>query len=163
MNKKKSVMKDSTSTFEKLCEDPEWKKDFEEGYRKALLSDILVGMMEEEGVSVRQLEKSSGVSKSTIQKMRSGEQANVNFAKLLSVVHSLGYTTVSFSGPGKEMQTLHFGEKSREEDVTTKNEKIDLFKEASDLMLLISQHPEIEEKIYQIKKLSDPKSPALEA
>ena len=55
------------STFDRMMKDPEPRKNFEEGYREFLISELLLALMEEDDISVRKLAKEAGVSPKLIQ------------------------------------------------------------------------------------------------
>ena len=82
--------KEPKSTFERLMQDPKWKKGFEKGYEKFLVSEFLIEAMQEKKISVRELAKEAGVSPTLIQNMRSGKSSNItlnSLAPILSVLH----------------------------------------------------------------------------
>jgi DNA-binding Xre family transcriptional regulator len=79
------------STFDKLMRDPEWKLEFEKGYEKFLLSEFLIGAMNENNISVRKLAEKSGVSPTLIQNIRSGKRSNISLETLAPILSVLNY------------------------------------------------------------------------
>jgi len=71
-------------------EDPEFRKLFEKEYEALALSEMLVDLMESEGLSVRELAKRSRVSATVIQDIRSGKQENPTLSVLSKLIHSMG-------------------------------------------------------------------------
>ena len=66
------------------------RKKFEEGYRDLLLSELLIALMKEDEISVRELAKAAGISPTIIQGVRSGAQQNLtmqSFFKILKALH----------------------------------------------------------------------------
>ena len=55
------------STFERKMQNPRFKKEFEEGYKKLLFSELIISIMEGDDVSIRNLAKEANISKSVIQ------------------------------------------------------------------------------------------------
>ena len=86
MKKNKTI-----STFDRLMNDPERKKQFDEGYKEFLLSELLLSIMEEDEISVRALAKEAGVSPTVIQDIRSGKKDNITLKKFSDIMKSLGY------------------------------------------------------------------------
>jgi len=87
--------KDFTSTYERLInEDPEFEKDLEKRYRKFILSELLLAVMEEDHISIRKLAKEAGVSPSLIQDLRTGKKDNLTFRSFSNIVEALGYDIV---------------------------------------------------------------------
>lgn len=84
--------------------DPKRKERFEEKYAQFLLSEILLGLMEQEKISVRALAKSVGISPAVIQDIRSGKRKNITVKNLLGIVAALG-ATVSI-GKGRKTYSL---------------------------------------------------------
>ena len=81
----------SKTTFERMMENPEWKRDFEKGYEDFLISEFLCEQMEHSNLTVRELAERAGVSPTTVQHLRTGKAENVKVKTLLSVLHELGY------------------------------------------------------------------------
>jgi predicted transcriptional regulator len=89
---KNAQKKESTTktTFEREMEDPEFRKLFEKEYEALALSEMLVDLMELEGISVRELAKHARVSATVIQDIRSGKQENPTLSVLSKLIHSMG-------------------------------------------------------------------------
>lgn len=83
-------MKPSKSTFERLMKDQRRRRRFESKYRSFQLSEIVHGLMEQEGKSVRELAREVGVSPTVIQDIRSGGHTNVTLRNFLGIVSALG-------------------------------------------------------------------------
>lgn len=69
---------------------PTRRRKFESKYRPFLLAEIVHGLMEQEGKSVRELAREVGVSPSVIQDIRSGGRTNVTLRSFLGIVSALG-------------------------------------------------------------------------
>jgi DNA-binding Xre family transcriptional regulator len=74
------------------------KKKFEEGYKDFLLSELLLALMKEDEVSVRELAKAAGISPTIIQGIRSGTQTNLTMQSFLKIMTSLGCALVVEKG-----------------------------------------------------------------
>lgn len=99
---KKKPAKKARSTFDRMMEDPEFKKRFEEGYREFLLSELLIDLMNDEKVSVRKLAKEAGLSTTIVQGIRSGERKNVTLNSVGNIFQAMGWKLVAKKGR-KEM------------------------------------------------------------
>lgn len=84
-------MSKSMSTFDRLSRDGEWKRQFDTGYNEFLLSEFIVGAMDEQKISVRKLASAAGTSPTTIQNIRSGETENVKIGTLMKILNVLNY------------------------------------------------------------------------
>lgn len=71
-------------------QDPEFREQFEIEYQEFSLSEVILQLMEEEHLSVRELAKKAGVSPSIIQDIRSGNRTNVTLFNLLKILKALG-------------------------------------------------------------------------
>ena len=78
------------STFERVMKDPKRRRRFEGKYRAFQLSELIQGLMAQEGKSVRELAKEVGISPTVIQDIRSGERTNVTLRNFLGIVSALG-------------------------------------------------------------------------
>ena len=85
-------MNQNKSTFERMMENPEWKADFENGYKEFLISEFLCEQMEHSNLSVRELASKAGVSPTTIQHLRTGKAENVKVRTSISVLRELGFS-----------------------------------------------------------------------
>lgn len=72
-------------------ENPEWKKGFEKGYEKFLISEFLIEAMDENKISVRKLAEQAGVSPTVIQNLRSGKKTNISLNTLTPILSALHY------------------------------------------------------------------------
>ena len=66
------------------------RRKFDSKYRSFVLSEIIHGLMEQEGKSVRDLAREVGVSPTVIQDIRSGGRSNVTLRSFLGIVSALG-------------------------------------------------------------------------
>jgi len=87
------MSKKQKSTYDRFVESmtPKEKKEFEKGYKEFLISEMLISVMEKDGVSVRALAKEAGVSPTIVQGIRSGTRENVTFNSVLKILKALGY------------------------------------------------------------------------
>lgn len=69
--------KKQQSTFEQKKQDVSFKEVFEKAYTEFALSELLLSLMDEDDISVRKLAKAAGLSPTSIQKIRSGEQKDI--------------------------------------------------------------------------------------
>jgi transcriptional regulator with XRE-family HTH domain len=69
---------------------PKRRQNFETKYRSFLLSEVIHGLMEQEGKSVRALAREVGISPTVIQDIRSGGRSNVTLRNFLGIVSALG-------------------------------------------------------------------------
>lgn len=76
----------------------EERKKFEEGYRDFVLSELLIAIMEEDEVSVRELAKAAKLSPTIIQGIRSGTKPNVTIKSFLKILQALGCSLVIEKG-----------------------------------------------------------------
>ncbi len=49
----KKTVKQPSSTFDRMMEDADFKNEFDEGYKEFLVSELLIEIMKDDGVSVR--------------------------------------------------------------------------------------------------------------
>ena len=89
----KKLTKNAKSTFDEFMEakTPKQRKEYEEGYRDFLLSEMILAAMEEDSVSVRKLAKIVGVSPTIVQNMRSGAKTSFNTDSFFKILQGLGY------------------------------------------------------------------------
>ncbi len=92
MNRKK------ISTFDQEMKDPIFKKDFEEGYKEFLWSELLVDLMEEGQKTVRGLADEVGLSPTVIQKLRTGKQEDLKMKNFVNIAEACGYHLVLEKG-----------------------------------------------------------------
>jgi hypothetical protein len=81
------------TTFEEFMDakTPNQKKDYADGYRNFLLSELILAAMEEDHVSVRKLAKIADVSPTIVQDMKSGNKVSFNTKSLFKILTVLGY------------------------------------------------------------------------
>ena len=80
----------SVSTYDREMKDPERRRRFEKKYARFLLSEIILALMEQEKMSVRELARSVGISPAVIQDIRSGKRKNITVRNLLGIAAALG-------------------------------------------------------------------------
>lgn len=80
----------SQSTFEREMTDPIFREQFEAGYREFALSEVVLQLMKEGRISVRELAKAAEVSPSVIQDIRSGNRTNITLQNLCKILKALG-------------------------------------------------------------------------
>jgi DNA-binding Xre family transcriptional regulator len=85
-----------------MMADPEFKKEYEEGYREFLLSELLIDLMNNENVSVRKLAKEAGLSTTIVQGIRSGTRKNVTLNSVGNIFQAMGWKLIAKKGR-KEM------------------------------------------------------------
>ena len=78
------------STFDRIMKDPKRRRKFESKYRSFLLSEVIDGLMEQEGKSIRKLAREVGISPTVIQDIRSGGRTNMTLRNFLGIVSALG-------------------------------------------------------------------------
>jgi DNA-binding Xre family transcriptional regulator len=78
------------STYEREMERPKFKRRLLKGYRDLALSELIVAMMAEEGVSVRRLAKEIGLAPSVVQSVRSGRHSNLTLRSFVKLMAALG-------------------------------------------------------------------------
>ncbi len=76
---------------------PEERRRHEQSYKELLISEMIIAAMENDDVSVRELAKMAGVSKTTVQNLRSGI-SHAAVSSLFKIFKSLGYTIVATKG-----------------------------------------------------------------
>ena len=70
------------------------REEFEAEYKDLLLSELLIALMNQDGISVRRLAKAAGISPSLIQGIRSGEKENITMRSFLKIIKALGSSVV---------------------------------------------------------------------
>ncbi len=78
------------STFDRLMKSKSFQEKFNKEYEAFTLSETIIGLMESEKVSVRELAKRANVSSTVIQEIRSGKQDNPTLSVLSKLIHTLG-------------------------------------------------------------------------
>lgn len=90
MPKKKN--KEMVTTYDHLMQKmtPEQKKKSNEEYRELVLSELLIALMKEDDISVRELAQEAGLSSAIVQGVRSGAKQNITLQSFLKIMHALG-------------------------------------------------------------------------
>jgi len=83
--------KKELTAFDEFMADSESKELFNKSYNDLVLSEILISLMEEDKVSVRELAKLANVSPTIIQELKSGKKENVTLKNFNNIVNSMGY------------------------------------------------------------------------
>lgn len=88
--------KKAQTTYERHIQKmtPERKKQFDEGYRDLVLSEMLIALMKEDDVSVRALAREAGLSSAIIQGVRSGTKQNITLQSFLKIMNALGCSLI---------------------------------------------------------------------
>lgn len=89
-----SKPKKTQSTFDRYMENPEFRKEFAEEYEELVLSELVLQMMDEMEKSVRGLAQETGVSKTIIQNLRSGNQSDIKLSNFINMIKACGYSLV---------------------------------------------------------------------
>ena len=79
------------STYDRIMKDPKRRLKFEHEYRKFVLVEILIPLLEKSKASVRALADAAGVSPTVIQDIKSGKKEGVSFSTFISILKALGY------------------------------------------------------------------------
>lgn len=87
-----------TSTYARWMQKPAFRKAFDEGYQELLLSELVLAVMAEDKKSVRELASELGLSKTVIQNLRSGMQADMKLSNFLKFTQAYGYRLVLEKG-----------------------------------------------------------------
>lgn len=95
------MSKKPMSTYDRMMQDPEFKKIYEKEIKEFAFSELLLAMMEEDNISVRKLAKMAGISPSVIQKLRSGEQKDLKVSNFINIAKEFGYTVVLEKGENR--------------------------------------------------------------
>ncbi len=80
------------STFDRIMKDQKRRFKFEQEYRKFILVDILIPLLEKSKISVRALAHAAGVSPTIIQDIKSGKKEGISFPTFMSILEALGYS-----------------------------------------------------------------------
>lgn len=80
------------STYDRIMKDPKRRFKFEQEYRKFVLVDILIPLLEKSKISVRALAHAAGVSPTVIQDIKSGKKEGISFTTFMSILEALGYS-----------------------------------------------------------------------
>jgi len=85
------------STYDEFIESlsPKEKEEFEKEYKDLVLSELLIALMEQDGISVRRLAKEAGISPTVIQGIRSGTKNNITMVNFLKILKILGCSLIA--------------------------------------------------------------------
>jgi len=86
------------STFEREMQNAGFRKSFEKEYNELLLSELLLAVMENDKISVRNLAKAANLSPTVIQKIRSGQQKDIKVGNFISIMQECGYDLILEKG-----------------------------------------------------------------
>lgn len=92
------MSKKQMSTLDRELQNPEFREVFEKEYKEFAFSELLLAMMEEDEVSVRELAKMAGISPSVVQKLRTGEQKDLKMSNFMNIAKQFGYTVILEKG-----------------------------------------------------------------
>jgi hypothetical protein len=104
MKKNKPVRsKKAKSTYEEFVGslNQKEKREFEEEYKELLLSEILLAIMAEDEISVRELAKMAGVSPTVVQAMRSGAKKDFSMQSFFKILRGLGFKKLTAERNGQ--------------------------------------------------------------
>ena len=93
-----TTMSKQLSTFERKMKNPKFKKSFEDGYKELLFSELMISIMEDDQISIRELAKEAGLSPSVIQDLRTGKQHDIKVSNLIKIAHAFGYSLILQKG-----------------------------------------------------------------
>ena len=92
------------STYDRIMKDPKRRFKFEQEYRKFVLVDILIPLLEKSQISVRALAHAAGVSPTVIQDIKSGKKEGISFTTFMSILEALGYSATIRINRGPKTQ-----------------------------------------------------------
>lgn len=95
------MSKKQMSTLDRELQNPEFREVFEKEYKEFAFSELLLAMMEEDEVSVRELAKMAGISPSVVQKLRTGEQKDLKMSNFMNIAKQFGYTVILEKGDNR--------------------------------------------------------------
>lgn len=78
-----------STTYERLMQNPDFREWFEANYQEFVLSEMVLQLMEQGKVSVRELATAAEVSPRVIQEIRSGNRVNITLLNLSKNVKTL--------------------------------------------------------------------------
>jgi DNA-binding Xre family transcriptional regulator len=78
------------SDYDEFVSVPKRRKLVEKEYKELCLSEVVLALMEQSAISVRELAKEVGVSPTVIQGIRSGKKANITLSTLFELTAALG-------------------------------------------------------------------------
>lgn len=95
--------KKTKSTYEEFVSSlsQKEKREFEEEYKELLLSELLLAIMAEDEISLRELAKMAGVSPTVVQAMRSGAKKDFSLQSFFKILRGLGFKKLTAERNGK--------------------------------------------------------------
>lgn len=93
MKNKKNIKSTHDEFLESLS--PRQLKEYNQEYRKFLLSELIIALMEDNETSVRKLAQAAHLSPTIIQGLRSGSRKNLTVQTLLNILDVFGYILVA--------------------------------------------------------------------
>ena len=96
MNKKRTTKNKVLSTHEEFLQSmtPTQREEYDAGYHDFLLSELLIAIMKNDAISVRELAKAAGISAAIIQGVRSGEKQNITTQSFFKILQALGCSLI---------------------------------------------------------------------
>ncbi len=91
------------STYEEFVSSlkPKEKREFEKEYKDLLLSELLLAIMEQDEISVRELAKMADVSPTVVQAMRSGAKKDFSMKSFFKILKGLGFKNLTIERNGQ--------------------------------------------------------------
>jgi len=96
MNKKKIVKKKIATTHDQFIKSmtKTQKAKYDEGYHDFLLSELLIAIIKNDAIAVRELAKAAGISTAVTQKIRPGAKQNISTQSFFKILQELGCSLV---------------------------------------------------------------------
>mgnify|MGYP000349547405 CR=1 FL=1 len=85
---------ETLSTYELFMQDPNRRSQFEEEYRKLVLVEILIPLLEKSNTPVRVLAKAAGILPTVIQDIKSGKKEGISYSTFLSIYYKINQPTI---------------------------------------------------------------------
>lgn len=85
----KSVKEKPLTTYERMMQDPEFRKSFEIGYQQFAASEIMLQLMEEKNMTEREVADAAEIPLSVIEDFKDWDKSKIsldNFIKIMQVV-----------------------------------------------------------------------------
>lgn len=86
--------KKALPTVTRWMREPGFKAAVEKDYEELVLSEVVLALMAEDNKSVRELADELGISKTVIQNLHSGDQADMKLSNFVKLSHAYGYQIV---------------------------------------------------------------------
>jgi ribosome-binding protein aMBF1 (putative translation factor) len=81
-----------------MMQNPDFKAKFETGYQEFLLAELLIAIMENDGLSIEELAKEVNLSPAVIRVLCTGEQKDLKLSNFLQVAKACGYRLILEKG-----------------------------------------------------------------